>query len=153
MDFSISIYKDKKENLLIVPQVFDENGIRRNSSKYQIIEKPYSPDLIGEKVKKCFDTCINEPTINSNSAVNVYELATGIKSFSKFSKDRLLVRGLFNQSSGFTFSPWKRYNDGSYGLDKGEEIDFKASTNATVEEIGELIIKAFDAFANFNISN
>lgn len=64
MDFSISIYKDKKENLLIVPQVFDENGIRRNSSKYQIIEKPYSPDLIGEKVKKCFDTCINEPTID-----------------------------------------------------------------------------------------
>lgn len=145
MIFSISIYKDKKENLLIIPQSFDENGIRRNMNKFEKLEGPYTNSQIGDKVLVSFDTCKNEPVIDSKSAINVYELAVRIKSFSKFSKDRLLVRGLLDLNNGYTFSQWKRYSDGSYGLDKGEEIEFKASVGATSEEIGRLVMEAFAA--------
>ena len=145
MIFSVSIYKDKKENLLIVPQSFDEYGIRRNMAKFEKLEKPYTELEVGEKVAICFNSCIKEPVIDSKQAVNVYELAVGIKSFSRFSKDRLLVRGLFDASNGYTFSPWKRCADGSYGLDKGEEIEFKAKADANSEIIGELVMQAFEA--------
>jgi len=145
MIFCISIYKDKKENLLIVPQSYDENGICRDMAKFEKLEKPYAKLDVGESVLKNFQACIKEPRIDSKQAVNVYELAVGIKSYSKFSKDRLLVVGLFDASNGYTFSPWKRYADGSYGLDKGEEIEFKAKADANSEIIGELVMQAFEA--------
>lgn len=145
LNYSIGIYKDKRENLLIIPDGFDENGIRRAMNKFRIIEIPYDMKTVGEIVIKVFDEVVKNPHQDAKSAVKVFEIATGIKSYSKFSKDRLLVAGSFEADKGYIFSPWKRYPDGSYGLDKGEEIEFKANIKASAEEIGELVAKAFEA--------
>ncbi len=145
MYYSIGIYKDKRENLLIIPDGFDENGIRREMNKFRIIEKPYDMKTIGEMVIEVFDEVVKNHYQDAKSAVKVFEIATGIKSYSKFSKDRLLVLGNYSVDEGYTFSPWKRCPDGSYGLDKDDEkIEFKANTNAYAEEIGELVTKAFE---------
>ena len=145
MNYGISIFKDKKENLLIIPQAFDENGIRRDTNKFVIIEKPYTNAIIGEKVFGCFEVIIKEPLQLAKSAIKAHEVATGIKSYKAFSKDRIMVAGSFNQETGYSFIPWNRYPDGSYGLDKGQEIEFNCSVSATAEEIGNLVEDAFKA--------
>lgn len=144
LTYSIAIYKDRKENILIIPQAFDEDGVRRDVNKPIVLKAPYEISLLGKCVLESFEAIIKEPYQHSKSAVKVYELATGIKSWTKFAKQRLFVYGSYNDKKGYEFSPWKRYSDFSYRNFENEEIILGAGVNADVDVIGELVVKAFD---------
>lgn len=146
MSCGISIYKDKKETLLVIPFASDENGIGRDTEKYILIQKPYDNMVVGEKVINCFLDILKNPYQDSKLSVKAHELATGIKSYKAFSKDRLMISGGYDEKRGYTFTPWKRYDDGTYGLDKDDKvIDFSTNSQANPEEIGDLVMQAFNA--------
>ncbi|MFX4260916.1 hypothetical protein ACOBQJ_01820 [Pelotomaculum propionicicum] len=148
MIYNVSIYKDKKDNILLIPYVFDEHGIRRKYNKPVTLEKPYQSFVIGKSVRECFKVSIETKCQQSEQAVNVWQIATGIKSWYKFSKERLCVSGKFNPEEGYTFLPLKRQSDGSYTPEGIEIIHLTAGLDAPDEEIGELVLKAFSFLDN-----
>ena len=143
--YSISIYKDARGDILIIPQAFDENGVRRDINKSIKVDSPFDVKTLGKAIKESFEIVQKEPFQHSRSAVKVYEIATGIKSWAKFSKEREFVSATYNIENGYEFSPWKRFADFSYRPYESEVI-FKAVSEANAEEIGKSVVNAFDNF-------
>ena len=146
-EYSISIYRDKKNTILIIPDSFDENGVRRELNKPKIIEMPYDLESIGSNVKDCFYICVNNSFQSQKSAVKVYEIATGVKSWSKFFKDRISVWGELDLKKGYNFAPFKKSQNSSYAP-FSNDISFKVNLDADYKTIGEAVLKAFDYITN-----
>lgn len=148
LHYGISVYRDKKGIILLIPHAFDENGVRRGTPRFTPIESPYDKFTIGRKIIESFRVTINNPYQKAVDAVRTHEIATGIKSYKAFSKNRIMIAASFEKENGYTFTPWKRFHDGSYGLDKDDpKIEFKAGIDASEEEIGDLVLRAFDSVA------
>lgn len=143
MVYSLGIYKDKNDTIIIIPYVADEHGIRREYNKPITLNKPYQHHIISNAVKESFRVSIETKCQISKQSVNVWQIATGIKSWYKFSKEMLLVDGSFDPEKGYVFSPWKRQPDGSYSTKGIEKISYTAGLDASDEEIGELVLRAF----------
>ena len=149
MQYRVGIYKDKRETLLIIPKVYDENKILRDLNKPVFLNVPYDFNMIGRTIRKCFEVCAKELFQHSKDAVKVYEIATGVRSFAKFTKERDYVTCLMDAENGYKFSPWQRYPDGSYRPIDNSVVNFEVGLEAEDEKIGEIIM---NAFALLNIS-
>lgn len=148
MNYCVSLYRDNLGQVLIIPNAKDENGVSVQINKPIILDKPYRALEIGEKVKECFKICEKEPLQHSKDFVKVYEILTGIKSYPKFSKDRLALVILMNIENGFTVLPLQRFADGSYRPNTEKYPEVKMDLSATNEQIGETIIDRFEALNN-----
>lgn len=145
MIYRVSIYKDKAECLIIVPYSKDEKKNAIEINKPIILEPPYDALVFGEKINGCFKICIEEPFKHSKDFEKVYEIITGAKSYSNFSKDRLSTIIFMDTEKGFTILPLKRFSDGSYRPIKVQYPPILLNLDATDEEIGESAMKAFEA--------
>ena len=148
MIYHISIYKDKKDVILLIPNAKTEGGFSVEINKPVIIEVPYNDVTIGEKVMECLEVCKNEPIHSSKDNIKVFEIVTGIKSYSKFSKDRLTVTFFVDTEKGFTVLPLVRFSDGSYRPNKERYQEIKLELNATNEQIGVAIINRLELLKN-----
>ncbi len=148
MIYAISIYKDKKDVLLLLPTAKTEAGFSIEINKPIIIEKPYTNIAVGEKVKECLDISRKEPVQpihHINEVVKVFEIVTGIKSYSKFSKERLSMEVFMDTEKGYTIMPLVRHSDGSYRPSKERYPEIKMDLSATSEQIGKAITDTFQA--------
>ena len=146
MIYTVSIYKDKKDGLLLIPTAKTEAGFSVEINKPIIMEKPFGIESIGEKVNQCFKICEKEPVQpihHIKEVVKVFEIVTGIKSYSKFSKDRLLVNVFMDTEKGFTIMPTVRHSDGSYRPSKERYPEIMLDLSATSEQIGNVIMDVF----------
>lgn len=143
MIYNVSIYKDKNDTILLIPYVPDEHGIRRMYNKPVKLNKSYHNHSIGKSVRECFKVSIETKCQLSKQVVNVWQITTGVKSWHKFSRERLCVSGKFNPEEGYTFLPLKRKPDGSYSREGLEKISLTAALDATDEEIGEMVLRSF----------
>src|SRR4051812_34232969 len=117
MIYTVSIYKDKNESLLLIPTAKTEAGFPVEINKPISMEKPYDNLIVGENVKKCLEISQKEPIQpihHIKDSVKVFEIVTGIKSYSKFSKDRLSIVVFMDTEKGITLLSLVRYSDGSY---------------------------------------
>lgn len=148
MIYHVTVHKDKKDCLLLIPNAKTDAGFSVGINKPTIMEYPYDNVSIGQKVKESLEICTKEPIYSSKDFVKVYEVVTGIKSFSKFSKDRLALEVFMDTEKGFTVLPLVRHSDGSYRPNKETypEIMFELST--TNEELGNAIVDRFNLLNN-----
>jgi len=140
--YSVSIFKSKQdEELIMIPFAKDESGIRRNVNKQFKLTQPYSLEIVGQELLKAFAACYEKKYSNEELSVNVYELITGIKSFPTFSKNRDMVSARMYPNVSYKFIQCKREKNGAY---KPLDCDFELSLNASLVEIGETLLKAFE---------
>ncbi|MDR7313786.1 hypothetical protein [Brevibacillus nitrificans] len=141
MLFTVSVFRDKKGVLLMIPFAHDEDGIRRNVNKPIVIEPPYQNGDIAQKLKECFEICKKGPYPRAEMSVMVYKEVTGISSYPKFSKERANVNAQFDSTKGYLFRPSKREKDGSY-THKEEAIE--TGMNPTGIELEEALMRAYE---------
>lgn len=142
---SISIYKDKKDTLIIVPIPQHIRGYGWQIDRPVIIEKPYDFSLIGGKAKECFEISAKETPYNGEKGFD-YEKATGIKNYAKFTRERRRVfGGMYVEKGYYQFMPSKRERGGGYTpINYDKEEVYTISIDTTDEEIGRMIMKAFE---------
>lgn len=145
MIYDMSIYMDKKDSLLLLPTAKTEVGFSSEINKPISIVKPYDDLAIGEKVKECLEICKNEPILpihHTNQSKKAYEIITGIKSYSKFSKDRLSISVFLDTEIGYTIMPLVRHSDGSY-RPSNRYPEIKLDLTASCNQIGKTVSDAF----------
>lgn len=143
MDYSVEIFKNiHDETIFIVPHGFDQSGVRRNVNKPAVLKGPYDAELIGLKLKECFNVIVNHNYSPEDMNVWVTTLVTGIKSEKKFIKNHISQKAYFNPDKGYEFKPRSRkQNNQGY---KSEPTVLKLyDVNAMEAEIGEGIIQTF----------
>lgn len=143
MKYTVHVFKGIQGNVLIIPYGFDQNGIRRALNfPRKLLSSQENQDL-GLAVRESFLVSKNSPVIEDvKSLPNVFEAATGIKTWSKFAREHILVDGMWDTEQGYTFEPMERQEDNSYMPRKTRE-KVQLGLNATDEEIGEAVNQAF----------
>ena len=142
MKYTVHVFKSIRDNVLIVPYGFDQNGIRRALNFPKQLPSSQGNHDLGLAVRESFFVSQNSPVIEDvKSLPNVFEAATGIKIWSKFAREHVLVDGLWDTEQGYTFEPMERQKDNSYMPRKSRE-KVQLGLNATDEVIGKAINQA-----------
>ncbi|MFC5704109.1 hypothetical protein ACFPVX_22710 [Cohnella faecalis] len=136
--YTIYVYKDKKDTLLVIPYAKNDQGVRTNVNKPQIIEPPLIMEQLGLKTREAFEVAIQETYLKRD---HVYVIAhlTGIKSWKKLHKEYLFVRAILTPDSQYIFYPGIGVTS-----DWDEEKGISLPTNATNEEMGTAVMNTFE---------
>ncbi|WP_053362672.1 hypothetical protein [Bacillus sp. FJAT-27251] len=113
MDYSVGIYKNSKDNtIFLIPDGFDQHGIRTNINKPAILKEPYEPAIIGRKLRECFEVIVNRQFTDEDLKVIVTRFVTGEKSDKKIVREHLFQWVFFNSEMGYEFEPKMKSKDG-----------------------------------------
>ncbi|MBO8171536.1 MAG: hypothetical protein H0Z33_06590 [Bacillaceae bacterium] len=137
--YRASVFKDEHDTILMFPVGRDENGIPRTMNQHIKLEPPYAVEMIGEKLLQCLEMSATDEPVSAEGK-RAFESATGIKSFKKFSQNRLMVGVTWLEDRGYIFSAYKRDKKGAY-LGTGEENNL--GSGAGPEAIGEMLLETF----------
>ncbi|MFX4260917.1 contact-dependent growth inhibition system immunity protein [Pelotomaculum propionicicum] len=145
MGHRISIYKDKKEIIIIVPVPRHINGYGWQIDKPAIIKNPSDVSFVGKKARESFEMAAKETPFHGEKGFD-YEQVTGTKNYAKFTRERKNVWGYMDIDKGYyIFRPSKRERGGGYTpINKAREKEYTLSIDSTDEEIGRMIMKAFE---------
>lgn len=143
--YSVGIYKNINDNsLILVPDGFDQHGLRRSVNKPVLLKEPYTTDVIGAKLKVCFETTVNHQYEARDMEVIVTELVTGEKHNKKFVKNHLFQWVFFNIEKGYEFEAKTKSND-SLGFTAIPNTNPLAlNLKSTDRELGEAILQTFE---------
>ncbi|WHY78159.1 hypothetical protein QNH20_03055 [Neobacillus sp. WH10] len=145
MDFSVGVYKNINNNtLILVPDGFNQDGIRCNINKPAMLKEPYKPALIGEKLKECFKITINHQYTDEYMKVIVTRLVTGEKNDKKFVKNHLFQLVFFNKDNGFEFEAKMVSKDGRGYTLKPNTSALVLDEKASDTELGEAVLRTFE---------
>ncbi|OPZ87255.1 MAG: hypothetical protein BWY74_03443 [Firmicutes bacterium ADurb.Bin419] len=145
MSFLVNIYMDKKSNLLFIPTVYDMDGVCRDYNKPVILQNSNNFEEIGSNLKESFLVCKNGRINSREEIVKVFELTTGIKSYSKFSKDRFLVWAEMDQEFIY-LTPCEKDSFGAYSPARKKAK--KLSSTIENKILGEQVIEMFSLMKN-----
>lgn len=145
MDYSVGIYKNINNNtLILVPDGFNQHGIRCNINKPVVLEEPYQPSLIGAKLKECFDITVNHQYTDEDMKVIVTKLVTGEKSDKKFVKNHFFQMVFFNNENGFEFEAKIESKDGRGYTMKPNTTALVLDKNSNETDLGEAVLRTFE---------
>lgn len=145
MDFSVRVYKNINNNtLILVPDGFNQHGIRCNINKPVVLKEPYEVVLIGAKLKECFEIVVNHQYTGEDMKVIVTRLVTGEKSDKKFVKNHLFQLVFFNKENGFGFEAKTGSKDGRGYTGKPNTIALILDGNASDIELGKAVLRTFE---------
>ncbi len=143
MKYTQGIYKNINGRILIMPDGRDKQGVGRSLNMPAFVDTSQNFRELGKAVRDCFLVSQNSPPIEDVKTLgNVIEAATGIKIWSKFAREHVLIDGMWDTEQGYTFEPMERQKDNSYMPRKTRE-KVQLGLTATDEEIGKAINQAF----------
>ncbi|MGG4440003.1 hypothetical protein [Brevibacillus fortis] len=141
VSYSVKAYLDKNNELLIIPHALDQDGLLRDINFPTKLSPPHNPAIIGSSLKNSFLFSKKDYTFDELN-VQVFTLATGIKSYSKFSRDRQLVMVMFDEpNQSYSFAIWRRVNKGAYiSTDEPSTI---LSGDVSDIELGQALLNSY----------
>ncbi len=143
MIYSVTLYKNKKNKIIILPNAQDETGLGRSVNQAIVVDVPYNMALLGQKTKEAFDISVMN-TPYSGPYEDVLGRVSGMTNWSRFVKEWLSVWASMNdETKTYRFLPGKRER-GGYSTVKGNEELYLLPIMASNEEIGALILNAFE---------
>ena len=139
-----SVYIDKKQNVLIMPRWKDEDGVGRNSKEFIKLEKDFNNKELGDSIINALK--ISQQNKQENKKQKVYEIATGIKSWSTFAKQNKFVSVGKKIEGIYTITRMKRTKDNSYLLNEDDLPKYQKTVEQELnaEELGKLVMEMFD---------
>jgi hypothetical protein len=81
--YSVHVYKDNRENLVIIPYALSSEGISRNVNKFVVIDNINDYEKVGKLVKECLLECQKEYD-DHELEIKVHEIVTGKKGWANF---------------------------------------------------------------------
>jgi hypothetical protein len=145
MDYSVGVYKNINNNtLILVPDGFNQHGIRCHINKPAVLEEPYQPSMIGTKLKECFDITVNHQYTDEDMKVIVTRLVTGEKSDKKFVKNHLFQMVFFNKENGFEFEAKTQSKDGRGYTMKPKTTALVLDKKSSETDLGKAVLRTFE---------
>lgn len=124
---SVGIYIDKEKNLIINSYREDENGILRSLKQYIYLKTGWTKEELADAVVRSFEMDLRDEE-ELIEEPDFWVRATGIKSFSVFSKCyKCIDVDYIDTKNCYNITAEKRNSDGSYGVDK-DEVLFRQKT-------------------------
>lgn len=81
---SVSMFQDKKGEMIIIPMWRDVNGVNRDSVKFQKIGCTYTENELGKEILNAVEVSKKNEQEESNQ--EVYKKASGLKNWNIFQK-------------------------------------------------------------------
>lgn len=117
---SVGIYIDKDKNLIINSYREDENGVLRSLKQYIYLETGWSKEELADAIVYSLEMDLRDEEALIGEP-DFWVRATGIKSFSAFSKRyKCIDVDYIDTKNCYNITAEKRNSDGSYGVDKDE---------------------------------
>lgn len=144
VEFSIAVFQSTKTGaVLLFPMGFNKDGIRTAVDKTIFLSPPYTNELLGESIRKCFSITVNGDYGIEDLNKPVLEHGTGIKSYSRFLKEYLKLSIGYYPDEGFTIAPLAREKNGYTAGFRGEVAPIKLSFDVSNSELADMILDVF----------
>jgi hypothetical protein len=105
--YSVSVYKDNRNQLIIIPNAFTSDGVGQNVNKPIIIDNISDLEHIGDSITESLIVCkakFNDDELD----LKVHEIVTGKKGWASFYKQRNLVVVCSDLISFITIQPTQK---------------------------------------------
>jgi hypothetical protein len=146
MDYSVGIYKNLNDNtIFLIPNGFDQHGIRTNINKPAVLKEPYAPATIGRKLRECFEVTVNRQYTDEDLKAIVTRLVTGEKSDKKIVKEHLFQWVFFNREMGYEFEAKMNSKDGRGYTAIPDSPPLAVDSGAEDRELGNAVMQTFEA--------
>ena len=123
---NISAFFDRSGNVTLIPYVKDKYGNGKATSHVEAVRMPYSPDRLGNAVKKSLSGCKNDTPCTNRELLDIL----GINDWKQFSEDKRNISVYFREGYGLVFNTTTRKSDGAYQFNvMGVEKSMPADTN------------------------
>lgn len=138
---SLNVYVNSNtEEVIIIPFVIDEFGIRRSSSEYIKLENLDSQAELGQKVKEGLE--ISKQNKPNEDKIDTFKIASGEKSWRSFQQKHQCIVVLLIDNKKYVISAFKRSIKYSYAQTKDDPEDYTMEIEADVSNalLGALVI-------------
>ncbi|SET36714.1 hypothetical protein [[Clostridium] polysaccharolyticum] len=138
---SVSIYFDKKKNVIIFPIWRDEDGIPRQSMKFVKLNFGYNETELGKEILDVLETSrINE---YEDTKQNAWKEASNLNTWKKFQKNYETVKVDLFENKKWNLAKYRKLKDGSFGLEKGDEEKYSREYTEplTVQQLGHIVLE------------
>ena len=144
--YSVGIFKNINDNtIFLIPDGFNQYGIRNNINKPVVLKEPYEVALIGATLRKCFEITVNRQYTDEDMKSHVTRLVTGEKSEKKIVKNHLFQAAFFNKEIGYEFEAGMKDKDGRGYTLIPNLPPLELDVSADDIELGKAVLKAFEA--------
>lgn len=141
---SVSMFQDKKGEMIIIPMWRDVNGVNRDSVKFKKIGCTYTEYDIGKEILYAVE--ISKKNEQEDSNQEVYKKASGLRSWNAFQKKyESMVLEVFTGEE-WMFTRLLKQKDHSYGLTKDQVDKYTKifSEPLSPEILGKVVLEMFD---------
>lgn len=138
---SVSLYFDKKNNVIIFPLWRDDVGLSRNSIKFTKLEAEFVPTELGIEILESLK--ISKRNEYEDINLNAWKEATGLKTWRAFQKKYESVIVDLVDGENWYIAKYRKLKDGSYGLEKGDEEKYSREYTEplTAEQLGHIVLE------------
>ena len=138
---SVSLYFDKKNNVIIFPLWRDDVGLSRNSIKFTKLEAEFVPTELGIEILESLK--ISKRNEYEDINLNAWKEATGLKTWRAFQKKYQSVIVDLVDGKNWYIAKYRKLKDGSYGLEKGDEEKYsrRYTEPLTAEQLGHIVLE------------
>ena len=138
---SVSLYFDKKNNVIIFPLWRDDVGLSRNSIKFTKLEAEFVPTELGIEILESLK--ISKRNEYEDINLNAWKEATGLKTWRAFQNKYESVIVDLVDGENWYLAKYRELKDGSYGLEKGDEEKYsrRYTEPLTAEQLGHIVLE------------
>lgn len=147
-DISISVYIDRKNELLFAPVFTDEKGFGAKLSYFAKLPLPYTEDQIGREFLKVWEEYKDHPIVSTKEkeeAVPYYKIVTKGKGFRAFASGRWMIEAeFFTSENEMLLTYWYKCSNGFEIHTSDTHIQRIVPISASFEEIGHAILSIYE---------
>lgn len=140
----VTLFKDRRGELLIIPTWRQKDGPSISSMKYKKIDYSYTESELGKEVLQAIE--ISKRNEQEELEQEVYKVASGLKSWNSFQKKYENVAVSVLDTGEWKISKYLKQKGHSYGLNKDQVDKYTKifSEQLSSEALGKVILEMFD---------
>jgi hypothetical protein len=133
---NVSVFFDSSNNVTVIAYAKDKYGVGRAVEAPQFLNAPYSPEKLGEIIRKSMSLCKNGLPCPSSELMKKLDF----KDWKEFSKNRRNISIYYRQETGIVINTTTRRSDGSYQFNS-RTYDVALKEDVSDVELGNILIK------------
>lgn len=133
---NVSVFFDNSNNVTVIAYAKDKYGVGRAVEAPQCLNAPYSPEKLGELIRKSMSLCKNGLPCASSELMKRLDF----RDWKEFSKNRRSISIYYRQGTGIVINTTTRRSDGAYQFNV-KTYDVALKDDVSDAEFGNMLIK------------
>lgn len=135
-DGNVSVFFDNSNNVTVIAYAKDKYGVGRAVEAPQCLNAPYSPEKLGEIIRKSMSLCKNGLPCTSSELMKKLDF----RDWKEFSKNRRSISVYYRQETGIVINTTTRRSDGAYQFNV-KPYDVALKDDVSNVELGNMVMK------------